>query len=102
MPALTSASVIQRTEQQVSTEIDGETVLLQFSSGKYFSLNPVGNFVWNLLEEPRTVTSICEELVQEYEVDVAQCQPDVLALLGELCAADLVSIAISPATDQKE
>ncbi len=99
MSAITSASVVQRTEHQVSTEIDGETVLLQFSSGKYFSLNPVGNFVWSLLEEPRKVDSICQELVQEYEVDVEQCQLDVLALLNELRAADLVSIATSPAIE---
>lgn len=67
-------------------------MLLQLTSGKYFNLNEVGGYVWELLDEPRTVAQLAQEIATEYEVSEEQTLPDVTALLVDLLAAEFVEI----------
>ncbi len=79
------SSVVQRSDQQVSCDIDDETVLMHLESGRYFGYDAVGTRVWALLSEPRSVSGLCAQLVSEYrDVDLDQCTRDVLAFLKEL------------------
>lgn len=101
MPTFTQDTRVMRTESQVSTEIKGETVLLQLGSGKYFSLNPVGNLIWSQLSEAKTVSQLCETVVEEYDVELERCLPDVLALLGALEASQFI-VATTPSNSAVE
>ncbi len=40
-----------RAKDNVFTELDGETVILDISSGIYNKLDAIGTFIWNQLEE---------------------------------------------------
>jgi hypothetical protein len=81
-----------RAKGNVSTELDGETVILDITSGVYSGLDVVGTTIWKLLENPTTVVQLREQLLQEYDVSLEQCTTDLLAFLQRLADNDLIII----------
>ena len=76
---------------QVSSDLDGDAVILNLNSGVYFGLNPVGARVWELLQEPRTVDEICGTVRQEFEVELDRCRRDLINLLEQMRNEGLVT-----------
>lgn len=81
---------IFRSSEQVSTLLQGETVILHVQSGKYYNLNPVGSRIWELIEQPVTIQSIIHVIESEYDVEHERCKADVLAVITSMQAAGLV------------
>ena len=73
-------------------ELDGEAVLLDLDSERYFGLDDVGTRVWRHLLEHRRLERVCEEMQKEYEVDASRLRADVLQLVGELIDAGIVTL----------
>jgi hypothetical protein len=73
----------------------GETVLLDRARGQYFVLNESGGVIWRLVRRQggATVAEMVAALDAEYEVPAGQARDDVVALLGRLRKAGLVSVA---------
>jgi hypothetical protein len=92
MPLVTAESRISAAAHAVSCELAGETVILDMKSDRYFALSAIGTQIWNWLQTPCTVESLCARLVQEYEVTAEQCRADVSALLDQLLQQGLVRI----------
>lgn len=90
MKATLAQQIIGTTPSATSCEVAGETVILDASSGQYFALNPVGTVIWQYLQTPCTLSSLCERLVREYNVSPEQCEADVSALLDQLAAHGLI------------
>jgi hypothetical protein len=95
---LSETSVVVATKGSVSTDVSGEAVILNVVSGHYFGLDVVGARVWALVQQPVPVKDIRDALVSEYDVDRAQCERDVVALLQELVAEGLVADAAGDAS----
>jgi hypothetical protein len=93
---LSDRSRVTITPDQVSADLSGETVVLHLSSGVYYGLDPVAARVWELLQEPRSVGEIRDALVEEYDVDAARCERDLIGLLQTLAAAELIEICGEP------
>jgi hypothetical protein len=89
-------SVIKRADDLVSCDLDGETALMSVENGKYYGLDPIGSRIWVLLEEARPVADLCGLLLQEFDVEPAQCQQDVLAFLTELAKDNLIMVTDGP------
>jgi len=96
MKSLAAATLLRKTDAQVSTDLQGETIILQLESGNYFSLNEVGVVVWRELDQPRTVAQLCAKVLAEYEVDEAECARDVGALIERLIAEHMLEVAGPP------
>ena len=79
-------------KEQVWCELVEEVVILDLHSGVYYGLNPVGARVWSLIQEPKTVRTVLERLIEEYEVDPVCCETDLLALLEDLAGRKLVEL----------
>lgn len=73
-------------------ELDGETVLLNLESERYFGLDDVGTRVWQHLGEHGRLSRVCEEMQKEYDVDEATLRGDVLQLVDELIEAGIVTV----------
>ncbi len=89
---LSDDSMVKASGEQVSSEIDGETVSLNLKSGIYYSLNAVGSRIWQILQESSSVRDIRETIVEEFEVAAERCERDVLRLLSELAAKGLIEV----------
>lgn len=82
--------VVTRGKDCVSTEIDGETVILNVSTGIYSGADAVGTFVWGLLEKPVKVTDIYERILERYDVAAESCRSDLLKYLRSLADNRLI------------
>ena len=80
------------TNQQVAADMMGEAVILNIDSGIYFGLNPVGTRIWELVQQPISMQSIQQTVLNEYDVDPERCEQDVQRLLGKLLEAGLVEV----------
>ena len=79
---------------QVSSELDGEIVVLNHRDGVYFGLDAgVGALVWRRLQTPATPAELVSLVMDAFEVDEERCSRDVGALLEQLQRAGLVQAA---------
>jgi hypothetical protein len=92
MTTLTKATSICAILDHVSSDLDGETIVLNLASGHYFGLEGVGGDVWELLQQPITLQEICTEILQRYDVEPSACENDVTALITELISEGLVKV----------
>jgi hypothetical protein len=91
--SLTAASIVSRDEETVSCELAGGAALLDLRSGTYFSVNPVGAYVWELLRAPVAVSDAHGALTARYDVEPEQCYADLIELLQQLVGAGLIKVA---------
>jgi len=88
----TESTVVVAADHQTSAEVDGESVILDLEEGVYYGLNPVGARIWTEIQEPTSIQEITEAITAEYDVDSEQCREDVISLLQDLEANDLIEI----------
>jgi hypothetical protein len=85
-------TVIIRTDNLMSTELDNDTVMMNIDSGSYYGLDGTGQRIWGLIETPRSITAVCEALLQEYDIDTETCRTQVLKFLNRLQTEGLVRV----------
>lgn len=95
----TNTTVIASSEA-ISCDLDGEAVILHVGSGTYFGLNPLGAEIWSLIQQERTVSEICDRLLDEYDVGREQCETEVMALLCRLKEEGLIRMTTHEVTSQ--
>lgn len=84
--------MLVRSSQQVSTELDGETVILNIASGMYSGLDPIGTAVWGLLEKPIAFSDIVKMVCANYDVSEEHCVDDMLVFLNQLNQKNLIDM----------
>jgi hypothetical protein len=91
------ATVLVAARDQVSTELEGEAVILSLADGVYYGLDGVGALVWERLGEPCSVAELLHAVTSAFDVERETAERDLLALLGELAERRLVTEAGNPA-----
>jgi len=74
------------------SEIVDEVVLLDLASEKFYCLDEVGTQIWRLLQKNRSLRSVYEILREEFDVESARLENDLLKHISELADAGLVTI----------
>ena len=90
---ITLTSTVTQSEDQVSTELDGETVLMSIEQGNYYGMDKRLSRIWALIETPITASSLCDRLADEYDVEREICEKDVLHVLNDLAKENLLKIS---------
>lgn len=85
-------SILKRNSDIVCSEVDGETVMMDLNFENYFGMKSVGTRIWQLLDSEISFGSLCEQLINEYEVSEKQCKEDVTRFLVELYEQEMVHI----------
>jgi hypothetical protein len=91
-PSLTTRSVVIRKKDPLAADLGGEIALFSAAQGKYFALDTVAAAIWDRLAEATAVSSICESLRGEFDVEHDRCERDVLAFLDRLIVEDLIDV----------
>ena len=86
------ADKIKISDQVLSQEVSGETVLLDLQSEFYFGLDKTGTRIWELLQSGVSIEDLIGTMLDEFEVDRETLEADLNALLGKLLEAGLVSV----------
>ena len=90
---LSMTSEVVATTQQVSAELMDEVVILSLQTGEYYGLDPIAADIWNLVQQPRTVSEVRDALLVLYDgVTADECEAQVLALLEEMVKLELLEI----------
>jgi hypothetical protein len=89
---MTPASRIRVPPEVLARPVGDEAVLLHLVSGTYYALDPVGARAWQLLERGDTLGEVCATMVGEYEVEPAELERDVFALVRQLAEHALVDV----------
>lgn len=85
-------SVVGQAANQISSDLAGEVVILNLQSGVYYGLDAIGARIWNLIQEPLPLKDILAVLLDEYEVEPARCESDLLNMIEQLIAKGLIEI----------
>jgi hypothetical protein len=87
-----NSSIVVASASQASQELPDEAIVLHLDRGTYFSLNPVGTRVWQLIQKPTRVEAVRDALVREFHVDVPECESDLHQLLSALAREGLIDV----------
>ncbi len=79
-----------KSTQVLTSHIDDEVVMMSSERGMYYNLNPIGSRIWELLDTPQTIDSLCAQLMDEYEVDEAICRQETEEFLQSLTERGLI------------
>ena len=78
-------------EQALSQEVNGETVILDLKSESYFGLDEVGTRIWQLLREHGDVQKTFDTMLEEFDVDTDTLASDMKNLFDDLIEKGLIS-----------
>ena len=85
-------STVLQSKDQLSCDLAGEAALLNMKTGLYYCLNPMGAWIWNLIQQPKTLQELRDSLLKEYEVEPSRCESDLLSLIEQLEAEGLIEV----------
>jgi hypothetical protein len=83
-PDKEDAMMIQRQGDWLSAKVGEELVMMSAGSGSYLGPTEVGARIWELIETPQEMDSLCSKLQEEFDVSTETCRTDVEAFLNEL------------------
>ena len=87
---MTDTTVLSRREGLMAADMNGSAVMMDIMTGKYYNLGQVGGRIWELLEEPMTLSALVYKLTAEYDVSAEQCRTDVEPFLNTLLERGLL------------
>lgn len=85
-------NVITKAESFISSDLDEAVVMMDIEKGLYYSLNAVGAEIWEMIENPIAVKTICYNLSSEFDVDEEKCESEVITYLKKLLDFNIISI----------
>lgn len=93
MKTFTSETRVIRKPDLVAAEMDGDIVLMSIQQGEYFGISSIGPKLWELLEQPVTVTQTVDVICAEYETSPETCAADVTTFVSALLHNNLIAHA---------
>jgi hypothetical protein len=73
-------------------DLQGESVLLNLGTGRYFGLDAVGTRMWAVLTTAESLQAAYATLLAEYDVDGQQLEGDLRNLVEKLVEQGLVEV----------
>ncbi len=73
-------------------DLDGESVVLNLQTEKYYGLDDVGTRMWAVLTTSPTVQAAYETLLHEYDVEPERLREDLRRLIGDLVEHGLLVV----------
>ncbi len=80
-------------EDVLVSDVEGESVLLNVNSERYFGLDEVGTRMLSVLTTSNSIQTAYEALLEEYEVENEKLRQDLADLIEQLVEQGLLEIA---------
>jgi Coenzyme PQQ synthesis protein D (PqqD) len=85
-------SVVKITKQGLCRSLDREMAILNLQNSTYYGLDPVGAFIWSLMQRHTSVRELRDAMLKKYEVDEQRCERELLDLLQRMRSEGLVEV----------
>jgi hypothetical protein len=82
----------QRHPDATHETVGEEAIVINVTTGTYYSLNDTGTLFWELLDGQRTVGDCAQAVADEYEVEVEVVEADLLELAAEFEQEGLIVV----------
>ena len=92
MPELISETIVSRNPDVMVAPVPDGYVMLSVEASRYLEFNGTAAAVWDLLETPRTVRSLCDAVQARFEVSADRCETEVHALIVQLVRASALTL----------
>jgi hypothetical protein len=93
MKMITLHSRVSLREGFQTMDVDDATIVAGESRGDCYGLELIARRIWQLLRQESTVAELCDALMNEYEVDRATCEREVLEFLNDSTHEGLIRVA---------
>lgn len=70
--------------------LDGEAIIINLSTGVYYSLDKVGSVLWEMIVEGHNPQEIVAAIIARYQASPEQVQADVVQVVEELIRENLI------------
>ena len=80
-------------EDVLISNLQGESVILNLDSERYYGLDSIGTRILSVLTTSESIEAAYNTLVQEYDVDRQALRQDLIALVENLVAQGLVKVS---------
>jgi hypothetical protein len=84
--------ILNRSSDANYEKVGDEAILINLSTGAYYSLNDTGTMFWELLDGQRTIADCAREIAREYEVEASLVEDDLVELAAEFKQEGLVIV----------
>jgi hypothetical protein len=85
-------SIPRPNEHVQGTVLDGETVLLDLNTGRYYTLNRIGTAIWERCTGAQSLQQIHTALCERFEAPAERIADDLLALVTKLGHEGLLTL----------
>ena len=89
---ITLETKIVQAEGLEEAMLEDQVVMMSVEKGKYFALDSVASRIWPMIERPRTVRQVCDDLLPRYEADQETVQREVLDFIEDLRRCEVIRI----------
>lgn len=89
---LNADSLIVRNNGVITNAVGNDTVMLDMETEKYFGTNKTGSYIYSLLETPTRFGSLCDRLVDDFNIPRDKCENEVAAFVREMQQLNLINI----------
>ncbi|MBU0607718.1 MAG: PqqD family peptide modification chaperone [Armatimonadetes bacterium] len=72
--------------------MDGEAIIMNLTSGVYYSSDGVGGVIWEALQQGVSLGDTLTVLAARYDVDPAKAEADLHRFVGELESENLIRL----------
>ena len=86
------STILKRKSEILSSDMDGETVMMSVENSEYYSLSPIGTRIWEIVEQEISYKDLISKLMSEYKVDADTCKSDTEEFINELINKGLVDL----------
>lgn len=91
---MSDAQYVAPNGDQIAAKImDGEAVLINLSTGMYYSMADSATLIWSLIEQNRSMEDIVRNMVATYDVDAEQAREHLQQIVAELEQEGLVVVS---------
>ena len=82
--------------------IDGEAIIINLMSGRYYSLQDVAVHIWNLVEQRLAVAEITQWMADSYKATDVDMHRVVVEFLDQLKEEDLIRATVGPESESND
>lgn len=87
---MNSKSIIERKQNIMASDMDGDIVMMNIETGKYYNLGKIGGLIWNMTEYATSISDLVDKLTNEFDVTKEQCEKDILPFLEKMLEQKLI------------
>lgn len=95
MTPITASTILQRSPNATHQTVAGEAILIDLTTGSYYSLNETGTWLWEHLDGKRTIGELAMDLAVACDIpdQVRMVQQDLNDLVANLLKESLVIVS---------